>query len=144
MFTVPWLLTNWCVEKTKKEICKIFRLNSLEITIEANLKTVDFLDISFDLNSGIFKPFIKPNDIPLYVHKSSNHPPSILKNIPLAINKRLSSISANEHIFNQATPIYQDALRKSGYDHTFIYSPPLNNENIRKKQRKWNILSWSW
>ena len=35
-------------EKTKTEICKIFKDNGLKITIQANLKTVDFLDITIN------------------------------------------------------------------------------------------------
>ena len=34
------------VENLKKKICEIFRKNKLEVTIETNLKKVDFLDIT--------------------------------------------------------------------------------------------------
>ena len=74
-------------------MCKIFQAHGLKITIEANIKNVNFLDINLDLNSGFFKPFMKPNDTPLYVHKQSNHPKNILANIPLNVNRRLSCIS---------------------------------------------------
>ena len=73
----------------KKKLCKIFKDNELSITIQANLKVVNFLDLTLDLNSGLYKTFMKPNDIPVYVNVKSNHPPSILKNIPAAVNKRL-------------------------------------------------------
>ena len=62
------------VEKTKKEICKIFKKNSLNITIDVNHQAVNFLDVKLELNTGLVKPFTKPNDIPTYIHKSSNHP----------------------------------------------------------------------
>jgi hypothetical protein len=75
---------------------------------------VPFLDVSLDLREGLYRPYIKPNDTPRYVNKMSNHPPSIIRNLPDGINKRLSSLSANEEIFNAATPVYQDALKKSG------------------------------
>ena len=58
--------------QVKQEIIQIFQNFNLKISIE-----VDYLDVSFDLESGIFKPFKKENNTPLYVHKSSNHPPSI-------------------------------------------------------------------
>ena len=105
------------------------------------LKRVDYLDISFDLDTGLYKPYNKPNNDPLYIHADSNHPPSIIKNIPLSINKRLSAISANEKIFNDAAPIYQDALEKSGYDYQLRYQPPKTNmkENRKKRSRKKNI-----
>ena len=94
------------------KICKIFEENKLNITIEANKKIIDFLDITMDLRTGVHKPFMKPNT-PLYVHNKSNHPPNIIKNIPESINRRLSNISSNEKIFKKAIPPYQDALKKS-------------------------------
>ena len=76
-----------------------------------NHKIVDFLDVTFNLESGVFKPYMKPNDNPLYINKNSNHPPSITQNLPAAINKRLSSISADEGVFKNAIPPYQEALK---------------------------------
>ena len=94
-------------ELAKKKICRIFKEHGLSITATANLKSVNFLDVNFNLESGLYRPYIKPNDKPSYVHKDSNHPKSILRNIPLAVNRRLSSISANEEVFNAAIPPYQ-------------------------------------
>ena len=94
------------LELIKKKLCKIFQENELSITIQANLKVVNFLDVTLDLNSGLFKPYMKPNDIPVYIDKGSNHPPSILKNIPAAVNRRLSNISANATIFEDSAPPY--------------------------------------
>ena len=34
----------------------------LEITVECNRKTVNYLDITLDLNNGSFQPYRKPND----------------------------------------------------------------------------------
>ena len=130
-------------EKTKTEICKIFKDNGLKITIQANLKTVDFLDKTMDLQTGEHKPYMKPNNTPLYVHKQSNHPPNIIKNIPENINQRLSAISSNKNIFNQATKPYQDALKKSGYSHKLEYNPAHKNTNTHttdnKRKRKRHI-----
>ena len=70
------------LEIMKKKICRIFNQNGLQITIEANHKIVNFLDVTFDLNTGLYKPFMKENDHPLYVNSNSNHPPLVLKSIP--------------------------------------------------------------
>jgi hypothetical protein len=126
-------------EHTKKEICKIFKNNNLKITIEANLKVVDFLDITLDLGTELYKPFNKPNSTPLYINKQSNHPPSILKNIPVAVNRRLSVISANADVFNEAAPLYQNALKDSGYEHKLEYKPVPDNNNTIRRSRKRNI-----
>ena len=60
---------------------------------------------------------MKPNDIPIYVNRHSNHPRGILENIPRSVNRRLSALSANKEVFDLASPPYQDALKKSGYDY---------------------------
>ena len=122
------------VELLKKKICQFYKEFDLSITIDANLKTVNFLDITMDLERGTFKPFMKENDKPLYVHKQSNHPKNILENIPLAVNKRLSSISSNKEIFDQAAPPYQAALEESGYTHKLEFDPNVTNTG-RKKNR---------
>ena len=109
------------------------------MTIEANVKVVNFLDITLDLSTNTFKPYMKDNDIPIYVNKASNHPPSVLENIPLGINKRLSRISANEEIFNNAAPPYQEALEKSGYNHQLKFEPPPP-EKPKKRYRKKSLF----
>ena len=98
-------------ENLKKKICQIFENNGLKITIQANVKVVDFLDLTLDLQNVLFKPFIKPNNSILYINVGSNHPPKIVKNIPLSVNRRLSSLSKNEEIFNVSTGPYQDAVK---------------------------------
>ena len=72
------------------------------ITIEANNKRVDYLDITLDLITGSYKPFNKPGNEIQYVNRRSNHPPAVLRTIPDAINKRLSKISSDEQAFNSA------------------------------------------
>ena len=127
-------------ETTKKRICKIFEKNNLKITIEANLKNVNFLDINLDLRSEIYKPYAKPNNTPLYVHRRSNHPPSIIKNIPISINRRINSISANEQVFKQAAPEYQQALNVSGYKYNLEYQDiRMGATNSMKRKRK---ITW--
>ena len=111
------------IEKIKKEICKVFAKNNLRITIEANKKVVNFLDVTLDLITEKYKPYSKPTTTPLYVHSKSNHPPCIIKNIPEAINK--------------------EALQKSGYSYTLKFTPPQQQSpesatNKRKRQR--NII----
>ena len=49
------------VEAIQKEMCKILKRNSLQITIEANKKVVDFQDITLDLKTAIYNPYKKPN-----------------------------------------------------------------------------------
>ena len=122
------------IEKTKQEVSEIFKSNGLKITIEANKKTINFLDVTLDLTSGSYKPFMKPNNKILYVHRQSNHPPTLLKNIPHNINKRLTSISSSQKVFDDAVPPYQKALDESGYNHKLTYNPQSKHNRNRQKK----------
>jgi hypothetical protein len=123
------------IERIKKDLCKIFHENDLKITIEANMTMVNFLDATLDLKSGKHWPYSKPGNVPSYVHVKSNHPPTILKNIPEGINKRLAELSSDEECFNKAKPLYQEALNKSGYKYNLSY----NNSQQPRKNRPRNI-----
>ena len=126
------------VELIKKGLCTLFNQYGLKITIEANKKIVNFLDVTLDLQNGTHTPYSKPNNTTLYVHKKSNYPPAIIKQIPDAINKRLSSLSHDETAFSTAKPVYQEALKKSGYDHDLQFTPtPIRP--AQKPKRKRNI-----
>ena len=100
------------VEMLKKKICKIFSAHNLKVTIEANLKVVNFLDITLDLEREIYLPYMKENHTPVYVDVQSNHPPLVLKNIPLGVNRRLSKLSANKEIFDKACPPLPGSLKE--------------------------------
>ena len=131
------------IERAKKEICQIFARNNLKITIEANKKVVNFLDVTLDLNTGKFRPYAKPLSTTLYVHSQSNYPPKILEIIPEAINRRLFSISSDEDIFNEAAPSRQEALRKSGYTHKLEFRPPPQGPATQKRKRRRNVIRFN-
>ena len=78
-------------EKLKISIIRIFAQQDLIITIESNLSRVDYLDITMDLETGIFKPYRKSGDRPVHVSALSNHPPQVQKNIPVGMEQRLLS-----------------------------------------------------
>ena len=75
-------------------------------------KHVDFLDITLDLRTGIYKPYRKPNSSIDYLHKDSNHPPSTMTNLPKSIQIRLSNNSVNEETFKEAAGLYNAALKE--------------------------------
>ena len=62
------------IKQMKKTMVKVFKECGLSIIIECNLKTVNFLDVTFDLTNNIYKPYRKANNNPSYVNKNSNHP----------------------------------------------------------------------
>ena len=94
-------------EQVKKNIQKIFKDHGLDIIIQCNMKVVNYLDGTFNLNDGTYKTYTKPNNEIKYIHRNSNHPLSAIRQVPLSIESRLSTISFNEKIFQEAVRLYQ-------------------------------------
>ena len=126
-------------EKIKKEFQKLFRQHHLKLIIKCNHKIVDFLDVTLNLKDSTYKPYHKPNDQICYIHKESNHPPSITKQLPFSIETRLSKISSNKKIFNESVSLYQEPLDKSDDNHK-LKSRKTRTNNTQRRQRKRNII----
>ena len=62
------------VPKLKDNVVKIYKNCGLSITSRTNLKIVDYLNVTFDLQSNSHKPYRKPDNLIEYIHKHSNHP----------------------------------------------------------------------
>ena len=61
------------IERKKTAIVRVFKGCGLSITtIQCNLKTVDFLDMTFYLNNNAYKPFRKERNKPIYINKQEN------------------------------------------------------------------------
>ena len=122
-------------DKTRKELHKVFEQFGLKITAESNLHVVNFSDATFDLATGKYKPYRKPNDDPLNIHKHSNHPPSILRQLPAFINKRISTLSSDKQVFNDAVQTYQNALEHSNFSNKLKYMLHVTQQPRRNRQR---------
>ena len=48
-------------EKFKKDIQKLFKENELDIVIQCNLKTVNYLDVTVNLENSAYRPYQKDN-----------------------------------------------------------------------------------
>ena len=64
-------------EQGKKNIQKIFKDHGLDIIIQCNMKVVNYLDVTFNLSDGTYKPYTKPNNEIKYtktqpIHKVSS------------------------------------------------------------------------
>ena len=91
---------------------------------ESNLRIVNYLDVTLNVNDGSFRPYHKPDDIIQYINKNSSHPPKLFKHLAASIEKRLSNNSSDENIFKEAAIYYEDTLNKAGYINKFIYHAP--------------------
>ena len=85
-------------DKTRKELNKIFQSCGLKLETKCILKSADYLDITFDFKTGSYRSCKKPNNDTRYINAKSNHLPAILKQIPAAISKRISTNSSNKHL----------------------------------------------
>ena len=120
------------IDEMRKNIIKIFKDIGFAIGVETNLKIVDFLEIRFNLNIGTYRPYKKPNNLLLYINKSSNYPPQIINQLPKIINECLFRNSSNEEVFNSSKYQYKQALRDSGYtDFKLEFNKTSDNDTKR-------------
>ena len=125
-------------ERTKKEFQRILREKGLEAVLECNKKVVDYLDVTLNLNDGSHKPYRKPDDEINYIHAESDHPPNIIKQLPISIESRLSALSSSKRMFDEVKGHYQEVLIKNGYKHILKYRPPAPTRG--RKNRKRNVI----
>ena len=103
------------IERLKKNVLQTFNDYGLNITIEGNLRIVNSLDVTFNLRKSTDLPYRKPDNPPVYINSCSSYLPTVIKQLPKSISKRLSDLSSNEEIFEKTKPAYRDALNKSGF-----------------------------
>ena len=78
----------------------------------------------------------RPDNTPTFIHAYSNHPPAILKQIPKSVGQRVSSRSSSKDEFDKAAPLYNVALKASGFKESAPFVEIDNQE--RKKNSKRN------
>ena len=87
------------VERLRKAFIKLFKNEfSLNIVSDANIKVVNFLDLTLNLSTGKYEPYNNPDNKPLYINVKSNHPPKIIKNLPESISRRINKLSMANRI----------------------------------------------
>ena len=126
------------MDRLRKRVIDLFRAHGFQITIDVNLKTTDFLDVQLDLENDKYHPYKKPNDQPMYVHRDSNHPLYILKQLPKMTAQRLSDLSCNREEFDKSCNEYQEILKKSGFNTKLEYTP----RPARRTRRRKNKVLW--
>ena len=123
-------------EKMKKQLQSLFKQKGLQIIIKCNSKIINYLDVTLNLNDGSCRPYRKPNDETHYIHTQSDHSPSITKELPRSIEKRLSQLSSSKDIFYETTLYYGQCLASCGYKEKLTYEQQgkniENNKNIGK------------
>ena len=78
----------------------------------------------------------------MYINMNSNHPPSIIKQIPSSINRRSSNLSSDEEVFLSNIQPYREASKKSGFrdELTYVELRISEERNNDKRKRKGKII----
>ena len=71
---------------------------------------MNFLDVTLGLTTAKYKPYNKPDNIPLYINVKSNHPLNIMKNLPESISRRINKLSSDKSVFDNSRNLYNNAL----------------------------------
>ena len=61
----------------RKHITRHFKNHRLKITIQTNLKIVNYLNVTLNLTNGSYYLYRKPNNLPQYINIKSYHTPNI-------------------------------------------------------------------
>ena len=62
----------------KPKLNAVFNSERLNITVDPASQVIDYLDVKFNLENHTHEPYQKPDNIPSYIHVSSNHPKHII------------------------------------------------------------------
>ena len=116
-------------DNVRKKFSEILGNLGLKITVQSNLKVVDYLDVTLILTAGKYYPYGKPDNNPLYINANSNHPPSVIWQIPASTSTRISGLSCDSDEFNKTSQVYNDTLKSSGYKEKIRYDQNRNQRN---------------
>ena len=81
-------------KKVKKDIQNLLKENELNIIVQRNMKMVNSLDVTLNLENSTYRPYQKKNNNNnnnqiKCINIESNQQPSIIKQLPLSIESRL-------------------------------------------------------
>ena len=66
-------------------------------------------------------------------------PPNIIKQLLLSVESLLSKLSSDKNVFTQAAFVYQEALKRAGYNHKVKYNNSDKYNNNNNNQHNCNI-----
>ena len=96
------------------------------------------MDVTFNLCTGKYQPYKKPNDTPAYINVNSNHLPNVIKALPNNISKGISIISSDKATFVNVATSYNDVLSASRYKENLTYQQDLTpSKKVRQRKIIW-------
>ena len=116
-------------DQVRKHLHCLFEPLGLKITIDV-----------CNPRDDCYQPYRKTNNDPLYINSNSNHPSTIIKQIPILINKRLSHLSPNKQSFESCRTVYENALKRSNYQHKLYFLNNTTQDETPKRKRSRNVI----
>ena len=124
-------------------------LNSIDDNIKFTLdlgtnggKSINFLDLNLSLRQGkiLFDLYSKKTNCHAYLHRKSNHPPSIFKSVAYGTASRIRK-GCDDMFFEKRSLEYQEYLLRRGYKQrevkkAFNFAANFSRKNFPKFQRK--------
>ena len=99
-------------------------------------KNSQFFTFDFRPWQNIYTFYRRLNNNPIYIDKSLNHPPTVLKQLPKSIAKRISETSPNEEILNKSIKIHSKALKQHDFTNEHKYLPNELQQPEKKRKKK--------
>lgn len=98
----------------RTKLLKILKSLGFTLTIEVNMKIVQFLDVDFNLSVVTVSPYQKLNINLKYINTKSKYSANVIKHIPKIVGYRISRNSSTEKIFKQKKWCMKRPKRKQG------------------------------
>ena len=145
-----YIMTTGCqylktqLETIKKSLQKTFKDFGLEIAAESNLKIVNYLDVTLNLDNSSFRPCDKSDDIIHYINKEIDRSHNLIKHLPASIEKQLSKYSFDKKIFKEPAIYYEDTLNKAVFINKVAYhAPSVSNQENKNKNCQRNVIRFN-
>ena len=99
------------IKKIKKKIHEYANEIGIKIELENSAYDINQLDVNLSLRNGTFYPNRKTKKEIKYTDVNSNHPQTIIRQIPSMIEKRNNKYSSKKELFDSPKHIYNEALK---------------------------------
>ena len=99
-----------------------------------NSKITDNVYITLNLNDGTYCPYRKPNEETNYIHVTSDHSSSLIKEVPRSIEKGPLTLLSPKNVFQDSAIYYKQCLKT--LDIKLSYNIKNQKKMIKIKQKR--------
>ena len=131
--------------RIQRKIIKAFKFLGFKIEVSSNNKIVNFLDVPLNLSNNTYKLFLKIDQYPSYSNLNSNHPKTIIKQVPKTVKLRIRNLSPTRKYSKRVVRYIWMPLKIAAIGRVYLSKNvpnDINKENKKysKKNRKRKII----